>query len=179
MFPGGMAEALRQFSVFSFQFSGEGNRTLNTGHRTLVFDGLRGENEIVHAIELFPEAWFLFLHAPDFVRVQRLVQRRDVFDAVAVDEGVVDTAVLRNLAQNILTNKELDQLLAQIANGEIDAQELQAKLTIVRSERQNYDPDATLAALQNLAPDRLIFADTVACAPEEIAVQTWSVLRGA
>ena len=125
---------------------------------------------------LFPEARFLFLHAPDFVRVQRLVQRRDVFDAVTVDDGEVDTAVLRNLAENILTEEEIDQLLAQIASGEIDAQELQAKLTIVRTERQNYDPDATLAALQNLAPDRLIFGDTVVCLPEEIAVQVKSVM---
>ena len=85
----------------------------------------------------------------------------------------------RNLAAGILTNEELDQLLTQVSNGEIDAQELQAKLTIVRSERQNYDPDATLAALQNLAPDRLIFGDTVAFSAKEIAENAYSVVRSA
>ena len=145
--------------------------------QSLIFDGLRGENEIVHAVRLFPKARFLFLHAPDFVRVQRLVQRQDAFDAVAVDGDGVDTAVLRKLATGILTNQELDQLLSQVSKGEIDAQELQAKLTIVRSERQNYDPDATLTALQNLAPDRLILGDTVVFSAEEIAEKALDVMR--
>lgn len=170
MFAGGMAEALREWLIVN------GERLMVNGE-SLIFDGLRGENEIVRAVKLFPEARFLFLHAPDFVRVQRLVQRQDAFDAVAVDGDGVDTAVLRNLAADILTNEELNQLLAQIANGEIDAQELQAKLTIVRSERENYDPDATLQALQNLAPDRLIFGDTVGNSPEEIANQTLEKMR--
>ncbi len=169
MFAGGMAEALRQFSV-------DGS-ILKTDKRTLIFDGLRGENEIIHAVRLFPKARFLFLHAPDFVRVQRLVQRQDAFDAVAVDGDEVDTAVLCDLAKNILTNEELGQLLTQISKGEIDAHELRAKLTIVRSERQNYDPDATLQALQNLAPDRLIFGDTVAFSAEEIAEKAFAVMR--
>ncbi len=180
MFPGGMAHALREWLMVNGQLlmvnDAPSPQPPIPSPQSLIFDGLRGENEITHAVELFPEARFLFLHAPDFVRMQRLVQRRDVFDAVTVD-GEVDTAVLHELAQGILTNEERDHLLTQIANGEIDAQELQAKLTIVRTERQNYDPDTTLAALQNLAPDRLIFGDTVACSPEEIAMQVKSVMR--
>ena len=176
MFVGGMAEALREWLMVN----GERltvNESPISNLQSLIFDGLRGENEINHAVRLFPKARFLFLHAPDFVRVQRLVQRQDAFDAVAVESDEVDTAVLRNLAVEILTNEEIDQLLTQINKGEIDVQELQAKLTIVRSERQNYDPDATLTALQNLAPDRLIFGDTVAFAAEEIAEKALDVMR--
>lgn len=44
-------------------------------------------------------------------------------------------------------------------------------LRIVRSERANYDPDATLAALRRHAPDRLIFADTTQHTPAQIAQQ--------
>lgn len=181
--PGGMAEALFRYWAFGNQYSVNGNRTAAdcnrlpiTDNRLLIFDGLRGANEVTHAIRLFPKARFLFLHATDFVRVQRLVKRQDVFDSVAIGDGV-NTAVLWELAEGILTNEELDQLLTQISNGEIDAQELQTKLTIVRSERQNYDPDATLQALQNLATDRLIFGDTVAFSPAEIAKEAHSVLR--
>ena len=178
MFAGGMAHALHEWLMVN----GERlmvNESPISNLQSLIFDGLRGENEIVHAVRLFPKARFLFLHAPDFVRVQRLVQRQDAFDAVAVDGDEVDTAVLRKLATGILTNQELDQLLSQVSKGEIDAQELQAKLTIVRSERQNYDPDATLTALQNLAPDRLILGDTVVFSAEEIAEKAYSVVRSA
>jgi hypothetical protein len=181
--PGGMAEALFQYSVFSVQCSVSDHRLLssdyrlpNTDYRILVFDGLRGENEVTHATRLLPEARFLFLHASDFVRVQRLLQRRDAFDAVHVN-GVVDTAVIRKLAADILTNAETEQLLEQVHEGEICPEELQAKLTIVSLERQNYDPDATLSALQNLAPQRLIFANTMTHSPQEISEQTCAVVR--
>lgn len=176
--PGGMAEALFQYSVNGYRLSVDNNRLLITDNRLLLFDGLRGENEITHAVRLFPEARFLFLQAPDFVRVQRLVKRQDAFDVVKVKDEV-DTAVIRELAIDILQEDELEILLSQVKKGAVSATDLQAKLTIVRSERQNYDPDATLAALQNLAPERLILGDTVACSPEEIAEQAYSVVRRA
>ncbi len=106
----------------------------------LIFDGLRGKNEVTHAVELLPQARFLFLHAPDEVRVNRLLSRGDVFDRVE------------------------------------NADELEAKRAIVRTERQNYDPDATLNALQTLAPERLIFADTTQLTPTQIAAKTISEL---
>lgn len=160
---GGMGDAL-------FHFLRESEQLVVNSEQCLLFDGLRGENEVVRAAALFPQAVFLFLQAPDFVRVQRLLRRQDRFDAAATN-GDGDTAVFQELAADILSGGQLDQLLAQVARGEINPETLQAKLAIVRSERQNYDPEATLAALQQLASARLIVADTTTSSPVEIAHQ--------
>ena len=59
---GGMAHALAQVSA-SPVLAG----------RLLLFDGLRGANEVQHAAQALPQARFAMLEAPDAVRVQRLL----------------------------------------------------------------------------------------------------------
>ncbi|NHZ72737.1 MAG: hypothetical protein GWP17_06610 [Aquificales bacterium] len=119
-----------------------------------------------------PTAWFLFLDAPDFVRVQRLLRRNDLFDQTSVFDGDGETAVSLNpTLTNWLNEQQIAQLEHAIRSGELRAEDVHAKLTIVQKERQNYDPDATLAALRQHAPYRLIYADTAAHSPEEIAQQ--------
>ena len=126
-FPGGMAYALAQMVI---------KQTVLSDTAVLLFDGLRGANEVTFAAQNLPQAQFLFLDAPDSVRLQRLSQRNDVFDHVQVG-----------------TNGSDDETAVAIING----------------ERQNYDPQATLAALQKYASQRLIYADTTKHTPVEIA----------
>ncbi len=175
---GGMAEAVEQYLVNSEQFTVDSDCTLNTEHCLLVFDGLRGENEITYAAQAMPEAWFLFLDAPDFVRVQRLLRRNDMFDqaSVEVKTGKETAVFLDPTLINWLDDQQLAKLEYYIDQGELTLEDVTAKLTIVQKERQNYDPDATLAALQQFAPDRLIYANTARQSPEEIAQQVISEL---
>ena len=171
LYPGGMAWALKWLMV-----NGQWSIVDEDNSPYLIFDGLRGENEVTHAVKLLPQARFLFLDAPDAVRVRRLLRRGDTFDRVENGRNGVETAVFHDLAKGILTNEELQSFLDAIATNEISAADLQAKLAIVRSERENYDLDTTHSALQALAPERLIFADTSTLSPAQIAQKTIAAL---
>lgn len=126
-FSGGMAHALSQIVV-------KEDAVAETA--VFLFDGLRGANEVTFAAQNLPQAQFLFLDAPESVRLQRLSQRNDLFDHVHVG-----------------------------ANGSSN----ETAVAIIHGERQNYDPQATLAALQKYASQRLIYADTTRQTPVEIA----------
>lgn len=182
LYPGGMAYAVREWLMVNGQLSmvnekqAERNGSRITHHDLRIFDGLRGENEVTYAAQHIPNAWFLFLDAPDFVRVQRLLRRNDAFDQVSANgNGNGETAVsLDPELTSWLDDQQLAQLEYFIRKGELTIEDVQAKLTIVQKERQNYDPYATLAALRQHASNRLIFADTVTYSPEEIAQQVIS-----
>jgi hypothetical protein len=144
--------------------------------RWLVFDGLRGANEVHAAAASLPLARFVLLDAPDWVRVQRLLQRQDAFDQVAAPSaanitqqaqgfaalGIPEAAALFSPAQEAA-------MLGWMQTGEVSAAELAAKLQIVVEERRSYDPAATLAALYAHAPGRTLHLDTVALSPAEVA----------
>ncbi len=137
--PGGMAQALEQVYVALAE--------------PILFDGLRGLNEVEYAATAFPKARFIALDAPDLTRVQRLLGRNDAFDAVQIRH--------HNLRQiigieNIFSQEEIAQLEAIVS----DPTELEAKVQIVVTERQNYDPKAANAFLQALAPHRVLYQDT-------------------
>ena len=68
--PGGMAQALG--GLWADPLAAE----------PLVFDGLRGLNEVQYAAEAFAAWRFINLHAPDALRVRRLLGRGDAFDQV-------------------------------------------------------------------------------------------------
>lgn len=164
--PGGMAHALSQLCVPAVSDDAD----------WLLFDGLRGENEVRAAAEALPRAWFLCLHAPDAVRVRRLLGRADAFDAVG-ETGRGATAVGNpSLTNDILTDAQVSALLADVDAGQFSLAQLEATLTIVRAERQNYDPDATLAALERCAPARTLRLDTAVHSPADLAQQIISAL---
>ncbi len=164
--PGGMADALSHLVLRQ-----------PANQRWLMFDGLRGENEISAAVESLPNARFLVLHAPDFVRIKRLLGRGDAFDQVSMPNQPLPT-LDPSLTAGLLSEGQIEALLSQVAQGHFTLDELQAKLTIVRSERQNYDPAAALEALMQRAPDRTIFLDTVTYSPDELAQQVVDALAG-
>lgn len=173
--PGGMSEALATLWIDAAQTPG-----------LLLFDGLRGENEVIHTAQRLPLARFVLLDAPDVVRVIRLMGRRDPFDVIAARAsdhtphtpdrfaalGGTDAAALFTAAeQHILADL--------VSTGEATADDLRKALTIVVEERRNYDPASTRAALETHAAARTLVVDTVADAPHTIALKILDFLRAA
>ena len=139
----------------------------------LLFDGLRGVNEVSSAVTLLPSARFLVLTAPNFVRVQRLLGRGDAFDQVALalptEEGNSFATLGISGVEGLFSAEEERYLFGLVNLGEISLETLIAKVKIVATEAQNYDTDATVHALQALAPERMILIDTTKLQPEESA----------
>ena len=163
--PGGMAHALATLWIDPRVHS-----------QVLIFDGLRGADEITHGVALLPLAHFAVLHAPDYVRVQRLLNRRDAFDQTATASpasreeratALADLGVAG--ADDLLQPHEVDELLAAVQRGAVDADDVRAKLAIVVEERRNYDPQAAIDALLRLAPGRALIVDTTQATPPEAA----------
>ncbi len=163
-FAGGMSHALTQLWINPPQL-----------RANLIFDGLRGTDEVTHALQALPQARFVVLHAPDVVRVQRLLGRNDAFDQVAgaaqasapakaitsfADVGLPETTAL-------FTRAEEEQLLTLLARG-VSADDLRAKLQIVIEERRNYDPNAAITVLQASAPDRTLVINTTQHTPAQV-----------
>jgi hypothetical protein len=169
-FSGGMAHALTQL------------RIAPDASDRLVFDGLRGENEVTYAAQALPHARFVILDAPDLVRVQRLVTRNDAFDQVA-SSGTSEHALdLPEGAETIFSTSDLETMASWVKSGAVAATDLRAKIEIVLEERRNYDPAATIAALQRTAPAATLVVDTVTHTPTEVAQQIaawWSAVTPA
>ncbi|GAA5512563.1 hypothetical protein Dcar01_01279 [Deinococcus carri] len=165
--PGGMAQAL-------------GSLTADTrcwGQRPL-FDGLRGLEEVRYAAQTFPGWRFVALHAPDAVRVRRLLGRADAFDRLEnAPAGGNLRARLAALpgVDAVFTPAELDTLAALEGAG-CSAADILARTGIVVSERQHYDPDAAAAFLRTLPPERALVLDTVALSPDQVAaaIRAWA-----
>ena len=147
--PGGMAELLASLTV-----------PVNEVGR-FVFDGIRGANEAEFASTHLPHARFCALVAPDAVRLRRLLTRADPFDGASDGGGFARAdaaAVLQKT--NIIPKADRPALLDWLTENRIGLSDLENRLKTVAEERRNYDPDATVAALQAGAPDRLTVIDT-------------------
>lgn len=171
--PGGMGEALAALWV-----------DIDMTPGLLLFDGLRGANEVTHALQMLPLARFVMLDAPDVVRVIRLMDRHDPFDAIAArtagqpEHDLAQFAALGvTEAEAMFTIDEQQVLVSLVVTGEVTVDELRKALTIVVEERRNYDPAATRAALQSHAPARTLVVDTVADAPHMVALKILDFLR--
>ncbi len=70
-FPGGMGHILSQLRV-----------NLNQVNYPLIFDGLRGENEVTYAAKTFKKAKVVILYAPLLARLKRLFTRNYAFDKI-------------------------------------------------------------------------------------------------
>jgi hypothetical protein len=172
LFAGGMSHALTQLWLDPTQLPG-----------VILFDGLRGAEEVGHAVQALPQAHFVVLAAPDAVRVQRLLTRQDSFDQVA---GAAMTADAQTItfatlglpeASALFTPAEAQAILALVQRGEVTADDLRAKLQIVVEERRNYDPAAAIALLQAQAPQRSLIVDTASHTPDQVVGQIVARLR--
>lgn len=167
--PGGMAQALAQLQIEVAVQDG-----------ALLFDGLRGADEVAHAAALLPYALFVVLEAPDAVRVARLMGRDDPFDQInaahsaAVQRETAAPAIQHFAdigapeAAEFLTPPEEQALLDLVRSGAVTAAALRDSLAIVLEERRSYDPAAAKDALLQAAPLRTLVVDTVRHAPEAV-----------
>ena len=168
LYAGGMAHALTQLWV------------ADNATNLLVFDGLRGANEVACAASALPLARFVMLDAPDIIRLQRLLGRGDAFDNIQVATPASgDAASFADLglpeASAIFNRDEEATILRWQHNGLVTSDALRAKLQIVIEERRNYDPVATYEALRAHAAAVTLYLDTVAHTPAAVAskVITW------
>jgi len=137
----------------------------------LLFDGLRGEEEVAYALEHLPKALFVVLHAREITRLKRLLARQDAFDRVALSP--LEAEKLQELAQGVLAPEELEEALALAP-----AEEVLAKLKIVAEEKRNYDPEGPLRLLRD--HPRALVLDTEALDPlaEAQAVRAFLEAKG-
>lgn len=160
-FPGGLAHALGRLVL---QKQGGADRGL------LLFDGLRGADEVTYAAQSLPLARFAVLSAPDVVRVERLLRRKDAFDQV---EQTVSRREFRweeiDGGGALFSHAQRVRLAGLVRRGEVDEAELAAKIAIVAAERRNYDQRAAVDVLRRRAPDRTVVVDTTAHSPTEVA----------
>ncbi|HYE01056.1 MAG TPA: ATPase [Alphaproteobacteria bacterium] len=142
----------------------------------LLFDGLRGAEEAVHAAAALPLARFAVLTAPDALRLRRLLGRADPFDtAGAPAAGGADFAEYAD----VLDAAERGRLAAAVAAGQVAAAAVREKLAIIAEERRSYDPDAAAIALLRVAPDRTVVVDTARHDPQAAAALIAPLLRRA
>lgn len=166
LYPGGMADALGLLVV-----------RLPADTSIMIFDGLRGENEVRAAVTLLPLARFVMLDAPDAVRVARLLGRNDPFDrlgaAMPVALGGKEDVLWEDLglgeAEHLFTPQERAALVNLVITGKVSADSLRSKVQIVVEERRSYDPVATRAALESHAGGRSLHICTTRHAPEVVA----------
>ncbi len=158
-FPGGMAHVLSRLHI----------EPAALNNNLLLFDGLRGANEVTHAATLLPNAQFLVLTAPDFVRIQRLLGRNDEFDNISNPAAATANLQLEPTVEASLSPTEKALITDWIMRGDVTLDDVNAKCQIVVKERSNYNSDATLAALHAHAPRRTIHAQTELNLPAQIA----------
>jgi hypothetical protein len=173
--PGGMAHALSRWRV---------DPATPAGH--LVFDGLRGTDEIEWAIAHFPRSRFLGLRAPEGIRLVRLLGRHQRFEFAETASGALATAArdVESLIaavpglESVVPRNELQTVLASSALDGVALDEIARKAAILVEEARNYDPAATMRMLEaQLGPYRHLIVNTAASGPEEVADQVARWLR--
>lgn len=163
-FPGGMGYLLTQLGVNPSEIS-----------YPLIFDGLRGENEVTYAANTFKTAKFLVLDAPISVRLKRLLIRNDSFDKIANNkmteaEGLMSFANLGiPEASRLFSFDEEQEILDLVRKGIYSSMDVCERLKILLEEGINYDPVATKFALEAIAPERTLVIDTTIYTPQQIA----------
>lgn len=140
----------------------------------LLFDGLRGEDEVRHAAAHLPLARFVTLLASDVTRVRRLLGRADPFDRAA-ESGSPDSGprLLDRLhavegALDVLGERGLRELSTLATDG-VSEEDVLTRTRIVVSERRHYDPEAAAAVLRGLPPERSLVVDTDRHTSAEVA----------
>jgi shikimate kinase len=151
--PGGMAFILTQMHF-----------RLANGKDILVFDGLRGENEILYAVNELKNSIFIFLDTKDSVRIRRLIKRRDHFDKSRNEMNEFD---LEQLSE-FFSTEEINEIREDIIYGRLEEKELIEKTQIVKAERNNYSPEKSKEILLRTAKERTFIYDTSLLEPVTI-----------
>jgi hypothetical protein len=163
-FPGGMAYALSRLAV---KVAG-----LNW---PLLFDGLRGLEEVESAAANFPQARFILLDAPDTVRLSRLLGRGDTFDTAAAPVTPTSSDLITALLavpgiQTVFTEEQLARIAGTVQVGRASSESLVQKISITVEERHNYDSAAARDYLaSHVEPERVLVVDTARQPSEAVA----------
>ncbi len=165
-FPGGMAHALSQLII-----------NPNQAQPLLIFDGLRGLNEVQHAVKYFLQARFIVLDAPDTVRLRRLLQRGDIFDTTGIPvPGSLSSqnsmAALSAVphVEAVFSGAQLQQIATAARAAQIPVDEVVQKVSIIVTERRNYDSSTARVYLARTLPaQRVLVVDTASHSTDEVA----------
>lgn len=177
-YPGGLAYALSRLAITEPLLQDV----------SLIFDGLRGLNEVQHAASYFPQARFIVLDAPDRVRLSRLLTRGDQFDVVA---QTIPSSAANDLYITLTTIPDIQQVfdeatLTDIASlpdkTDLTAEAIIKKTKIIVEERRNYDSQAAQQYLCHHVPagssfNRVLMVDTATYPPEIVGQQIAAYLR--
>ncbi|MEH1786858.1 MAG: AAA family ATPase [Nostoc sp.] len=168
-FPGGMGRILASLHINPQQVNS-----------LLVFDSLRGENEVKYAVAALENAKFVMLNAPNMVRLERLLKRHDPFDRIDNQELENSRQILPKTLTNFasfgvpeasayFTPQEEQEILELVTKQVVTDVELRDKLKIFVEESQNYDSVPTKQILEVMdTSDRSLIIDTIA-SPQESA----------
>lgn len=164
--PGGMAQAIGMLQL-----------KLEQGKTPLVFDGLRGLEEVRFAASTYTKSRFIVLDAPDETRVERLLGRSDAFDSISSGNHSGETLEQLQAIKGVDTVFSKAQLekFAALEHQGLSVSEIVAKTKIVVTERRNYNPIEARDYLLQLDSKRVLYVDTTAAKPEIIAqrVMEW------
>ena len=144
--PGGMAQILSLIKI----------KNRNKSKLPVLFDGLRGLNEVRFAATRLPKARFIVLTTPDPIRIMRLLQRHDSFDQAKIPERENPLNLLAGLG----SPEQLKLLLDYAKENSIDDRTLQEKAQIVIDEKKYYDQNETCRFLTQTFPEKTIAIDS-------------------
>jgi hypothetical protein len=173
-YPGGMAYAVSRLALDP-----------NNLAMPLIFDGLRGLDEVQQATVYFPKARFILLDAPDLIRLSRLLKRADLFDRVTSQGRVAQTNLVSRLAaipkiEAIFTPDDLNKIARLAQTGQELDEAIIQKTSIIVAERLNYDSQAAGYFLSSaLPPKRLLMIDTAVHPADTVVEQIagWLAVR--
>jgi AAA domain len=164
--PGGMAQAIGMLQI-----------NLEQIKPPLIFDGLRGLEEVSFAAKTHAKSRFIVLDAPDETRVERLLGRSDAFDTLSSLKPSGNTLEQLQAIKGVdsVFSKQQLEKFAALENHGLTASEIVAKTKIVVTERQNYNPIEARDYLLQLDSKRVLYVDTTAAKPEIIAqrIMNW------
>jgi hypothetical protein len=172
-YPGGMAHALSQLAIDPTRAA-----------PLILFDGLRGLNEVQYATGYFPQARFIVLDAPDLVRLSRLLKRADTFDTTQLPASLEGQTIVKALSaiadiEAVFTEEQLRQIGHMAYSHDLSAEEVVKKASIIVEERRNYDSSTARSYLSHaLPPKQVLVIDTAAHSPEAVAGQIKAWVKG-
>jgi hypothetical protein len=149
----------------------------------LLFDGLRGLNEVQHAVTYFPQTHFVVLDAPDTVRLARLLKRADTFDSIhlpASTEGQTMLTALISIPDigTVFSAEQLRKISQAAHAAALPVDEVVKKASIIVEERRNYDSNAARAYLTSiLTRKQVLVIDTATQPPEAVTKQVMEWLN--
>lgn len=169
--PGGMAHALQRYLE---------SRDVPSTVSLLIFDNLRGDDEVGFAAAAFDNARFVVLEAPVEARILRLAGRHDAFDRIAPGTappapGAEAAPEPHGLAERLAEVPGLARLtdpvaLLAAARG-LDPDTVLTAARIVSEESAHYDEAAAWARLAALPERRRLRLDTGGVSVSEVAAR--------